>query len=56
MSDGEWHKPTRAKKDYSPSFPGFHEYSRQLVLFVCDQRHLLSIIEVDGGLVPWPEE
>ena len=26
------------------------------MLFVSDQRHLLSIIEVDGGFVPWPEE
>ena len=47
---------TRTKKDYSPPFPGFHEYIRKLVLFVGDQGHLLPIIEIGGGLVPWPDK
>jgi hypothetical protein len=56
MPDRKCHRPTRTEKHYSPPFPGFQRYFRRGAPFVCNQCHLLSIIEVDSGLVPRPEK
>jgi hypothetical protein len=56
VCDRKCHRPTRTEKYYSPPFPGFHGYFRRGAPFICNQCHLLSIIEIDSRFVPRPEK